>query len=67
MTLTAAVHRSPQRRLVQVVVSCQLELDVPRRAGLLQQQQRLVQHRRRQRHGDGSDKATSPSSFHLTR
>jgi hypothetical protein len=46
--LAAGQHRLPQPGLVQVMVSAQLELNVPRRAGFLQQQQRFVQHGQRQ-------------------
>ncbi len=49
MTSAAGQHRLPKPCLIQTMVGAQLELDVPRRAGLLQDKQRFVQHRGRQR------------------
>jgi hypothetical protein len=44
MTSAAGQHRLPKPGLVQTMVGAQLELNIPRRARLLQKQQRFVQH-----------------------
>jgi hypothetical protein len=48
------------RSLIQSMVGAELELDIPRRAGLLEQEQRFVQH------GGRSDAGSSDDGYGTT-